>query len=109
MAEFWAKAKAFGLAVWDRAKRTNPFVLVAIIMGLYLVLPPLSGEYSLWNQIKTYRRLTHNRREHARLTREIEETKKELEELRYHKDMLEKYAREKFLMKSENEDLYLLK
>ena len=105
----WEKTKRFIVKVFNRAKEMNPFLVVAIIFAIYFVLPPLSGEYSVWNQIKTGYDLSKSRNEHERLTREIEESRKDLEELQLHKDMLEKYAREKFLMKSENEDLYLLK
>lgn len=87
----------------------NPFVLAAIVFAVYLVLPPFSGEYSIWSQIKTQYQLSQCRAEHQKLKGEIEDYRKDLEELQYHKDMLEKYAREKFLMKADDEDLYILK
>ncbi len=109
MSGLWERAKSFFLQLYHRAKGMNPFVLAAIVFAVYLVLPPLSGEYSIWSQIKTQYQLAKSRSEHDRLTKEIEASRKDLEELQYHKDMLEKYAREKFLMKSEDEDLYLLR
>ena len=43
------------------------------------------------------------------LSRQIMETRKELELLKNNPATLEKYAREKYLMKKENEDLYIVK
>lgn len=42
------------------------------------------------------------------MTNMISETKKELELLRTNPATLEKYAREKYMMKKENEDLYVI-
>lgn len=109
MAKHWERAKTFFLRLYHKAKGMNPFVLAAIIFAVYIVLPPLSGEYSIWSQIKTQYQLAKSRTEYERLKSEIEDSRKDLEELQYHKDMLEKYAREKFLMKSEDEDLYILR
>jgi len=39
---------------------------------------------------------------------EIENTRNQLEEIRNHPDILEKYAREKYRMKKENEDIYII-
>ena len=43
------------------------------------------------------------------LSRQIDETKEELELLKNNPATLEKYAREKYLMKKENEDLYIVR
>lgn len=43
------------------------------------------------------------------LSRQIIETKQELDLLKNNPATLEKYAREKYLMKKENEDLYIVK
>ncbi len=40
--------------------------------------------------------------------RDFWQTQKHLDEIKYKRDMLEKYARERYLMKEEDEDLYLL-
>ena len=109
MTGLWGKAKEFAIRTYERAKGMNPFVVAAIVFAVYLLLPPFSGQYSLWNQIKTWHQLSESRAEYETLRREIETSRKDLEELQYHKDMLEKYAREEFLMKSEDEDLYLLR
>ena len=43
------------------------------------------------------------------LSRQIVETRQELDLLKNNPATLEKYAREKYLMKKENEDLYIVK
>lgn len=42
------------------------------------------------------------------MTRQISDTRKELESLKSSPEMLEKYAREKYLMKKPNEDLFVV-
>ncbi len=42
------------------------------------------------------------------MTRQIMETKKELDQLKTNPVTLEKYAREKYMMKKGNEDLYII-
>jgi len=42
------------------------------------------------------------------MDKKIDETKKELNLLKTNPETLEKYAREKFLMKKENEDLFII-
>jgi len=42
------------------------------------------------------------------LTKTIKETKEELDQLKTNAQTIEKYAREKYLMKKENEDLFII-
>jgi cell division protein DivIC len=42
------------------------------------------------------------------MDREIADTKNELKQLKNNPETLEKYAREKFLMKKDNEDLFII-
>lgn len=44
----------------------------------------------------------------AHLTKTILETKQELDQLKTNAQTIEKYAREKYLMKKENEDLFII-
>lgn len=109
MASIWSKIRDHWKSVRQWLGRVNPFVFFGVLFLGYMILPPFSGQYSLWSQLKTQHRLRTLRSEHKKLQSEIEESRKKLEELQLHKDMLEKYAREKFLMKAEDEDLFLLK
>ena len=60
-------------------------------------------------QIKRIRELNHLQKSEQLLTQKIVETKQELELLKTNPETLEKYAREKYLMKKENEDLFIVK
>ena len=42
------------------------------------------------------------------LTKKIKETREELDQLKTNAQTIEKYAREKYLMKKENEDLFII-
>ncbi len=95
--------------LWQRLKGVHPFVLMPVIFLIYWAIPPFSRQYSLWNQLKTQYQLRQVRSEYDKLTEEIDLSRRHLKELQLHQDMLEKYAREKYLMKAEDEDLFLLK
>ncbi|MDO5036314.1 MAG: septum formation initiator family protein [Porphyromonas sp.] len=86
--------------------RINPFVFMLLLYFLSLLLP---GNYSLWNQLKYSQEIRKQKREIAYLEKEIKQSTKALEELQFEEDMLEKYAREKYLMKAPDEDIYLLR
>jgi len=60
------------------------------------------------SQYKLTRQLKNFRQEKAYYTNKIEEVKKEREELLSNKALLEKFAREKYLMKKKSEDIYVI-
>jgi len=63
-----------------------------------------------WALISARRsKLNELRESEKRITAEIEKTKTELNALKTSAATIEKYAREKYLMKKDNEDLYLIK
>ncbi len=56
-----------------------------------------------------YRKQLHKLEEEKEFyTKESERVKKDLEELTSDQEMLEKFAREKYLMKKDNEDVYVI-
>lgn len=59
-------------------------------------------------QLKRVKELQQLQQSEKTLNRQIVDTKKELELLRTNPSTLEKYAREKYLMKRDNEDLYII-
>ena len=59
-------------------------------------------------QVKRIQQLQHLDRSEQLLTRNIEDTKKELDLLKTNPQTLEKYARERYLMKKDNEDLFIV-
>ena len=60
------------------------------------------------SQYKLTRQLKNFEQEKAYYTNKIEEVKKEREELLSNKELLEKFAREKYLMKKKSEDIYVI-
>ena len=59
-------------------------------------------------QIKRIREMNKLEQNEKNMTLLISNTRKELEQLKTDPGTLEKYAREKYLMKKDNEDLYLV-
>lgn len=60
------------------------------------------------SQYRLTRQLKNLQQEKAYYTNKIEEVKKEREELLSNKELLEKFAREKYLMKKKTEDIYVI-
>ena len=92
--------------MFNRIKSLNPFAVMGVI-GLLALLYP--GEDSIFSQIEYSTQLKSMTKERDRLKKQIEEDRIKLDQLRFKKNKLEKYARERFLMKAEDEDLYILK
>jgi cell division protein FtsB len=59
-------------------------------------------------QYKRIRELRQLQQSEESLNKQIADSKKELELLKTSPSTLERYAREKYLMKRENEDLYII-
>ena len=60
-------------------------------------------------QIQKMQELNKLEKSEQLLSTQILETRQELDQLKNNPATLEKYAREKYLMKKENEDLYIVK
>ncbi|MDD7437830.1 MAG: septum formation initiator family protein [Bacteroidales bacterium] len=91
--------------LWQWLRKVNPFLLLTVVFLVVIVLP---GEYSIWNQIKYTREIAKQEREMRELEKNIEKANTEKKELLVEKDRLEKFARERYLMKEEDEDIYLI-
>lgn len=57
------------------------------------------------SRLRDLNKIEHNERNMAL---QISDSKKELEKLKTNPETLEKYAREKYMMKKDNEDLYIV-
>ncbi len=77
---------AFGFLVWMTFFDTNDFI----------------------NQVRMKRQLTRLEEDTLYYTEKIKEVKTEREALLSNKQQLEKFAREKYLMKKPSEDVYIL-
>lgn len=87
-------------------KKTHPMVIMGVIFLITFLMPSDSG---VWNQIHYSNKLNEAKKEKKQLQKDIAESRKQLDELQFHKSMLERYARERFQMKAEDEDLYILR
>jgi cell division protein FtsB len=93
--------------VFDKLpKFTKNFYFVAGMLFLFWMLfldsNDLYTQFKLNNQLKTLNR------EKEFYLQKIEEVKQEREQLMTDIDALEKFAREKYLMKKESEDLFVI-
>ena len=59
-------------------------------------------------QLKRVNELSKLHKSEVLMDNQIADTKKELDQLKTNPKTLEKYAREKFLMKKDNEDLFII-
>jgi cell division protein FtsB len=85
--------------------RNKYFMVSAFFLVWMLFFDPRD-----WALISARRsKLNELRESEKRITAEIEKTKTELNALKTSAATIEKYAREKYLMKKDNEDLYLIK
>lgn len=74
----------------------------------FLVLLFINERNSILDQISYRKSLQEAKEKHAYYSKEIERVKKEKEELFGNRKNLEKFAREKYLMKADNEDVFVM-
>src|SRR5215510_14816418 len=89
------------IPAWLRNKYLISFAAFSAIM-LFL------DQNDLFTQRARVRELQNLRKSKAFYTRQIASERKELEQLKSNPATLEKTAREKYLMKRDNEDLFLI-
>lgn len=97
--------KAIFTKWWQKIRKIKPYYLAAIIFLISVLFP---GEYSLWNQIKLARKINALEKEKKEIIQQIDENRLKLERLHSDKWMLEKFAREEFMMKAEDEDIFII-
>lgn len=93
--------------IWKKIKPVvlNKYLLVLIIFVVFVVF------FDNHNLIKRWRinsNITHLEKEINYYKNEIEENRQKMEELQSSNENLEKFAREQYLMKKENEDIFLI-
>jgi cell division protein FtsB len=83
----------------------NKYLIALLVFGFIMLF---MDKNDLFTQSERRRQLRELEESREHYTKAIEAEKKELDELRNNPGKLEQYAREKHLMKKENEDLFLL-
>jgi cell division protein FtsB len=83
----------------------NFYFVVGIVFIVWMLFIDSNDLYS---QYKRQKKLDDLERQKAYYSQKIKEVEKDREELLSNEELLEKFAREKYLMKKESEDLYIL-
>ena len=98
-------------SVKDKLQRIIPARLrnrYGLGIGVFLLYVCFLSDYDLYTTLKLRTELSRKRSEHDRYERDIRQVRAELQELNGDLALLEKFAREKYLMKRENEDVFVL-
>jgi len=83
----------------------NKYWLVTI---LFLSVTFLLGDSNLYNRYKYNDKIRFLESEINRYKKEIEDNKKKIQELQTDREGLERFAREEYLMKKEDEDIFII-
>jgi Septum formation initiator. len=84
---------------------TNKYLITGIAFAVWMMFFD-RNDFTL--QIKRIQELNKLQESEKVMTLQIAETQHELKLLKTNPEMLEKYAREKYLMKKDNEDLFIV-
>ncbi|MCC6385537.1 MAG: septum formation initiator family protein [Bacteroidia bacterium] len=98
------------MRIQDRLKQALPYLKNKYVITLILFLVWISffDQNSLITQYRYRKQLNELEEKKAYYLTEIEKNKQDLDALMGDKKKLEKFAREKYLMKKENEDIFLI-
>ncbi len=83
----------------------NKYLISLAFFGFVILFLDKNDFFTQLDRKKELRKLEQSKQHY---TREIATERKELEALKTNPAILEKYAREKYLMKRENEELFLI-
>jgi cell division protein DivIC len=92
-------------------RRALPFVKnkFLITIALFLVWMLFFDQYNLVARVSNKRKIANLEQQKEIYVEEIARSKRLLQELKGDDESLEKFAREQYLMKKDNEDVYLVK
>ena len=83
----------------------NKYVVILLVFGVYYVF---FDSYKLSTRISNAQKIKRLNKEISYYNNEIESSKRQIEELHSDDKDLEKFAREKYLMKKQNEDIFIV-
>jgi len=84
---------------------TNKYLITGIAFAVWMVF---FDRNDITLQLKRVHELNKLQESEKVMDKQIEDTKQELGLLKTNPETLEKYAREKYLMKKDNEDLFII-
>ena len=88
-------------AVWKRYR----YGWVALF---FIIITFVIGDSNLYKHYVCTKKIRDMEENIKRHREELETTRKKTDDIRNDKESLERYAREEFLMKKENEDIYII-
>lgn len=92
--------------VWERLSfLKSKYFITGIAFFTWMIFIDRNDLPLQWKRVTELNQLQQSEKN---MTRQIIETKKELDQLKTNPATLEKYAREKYMMKKDNEDLYII-
>ncbi len=80
----------------------------AITLGVFALWMLFFDQNNMIEQFKLRRQLNNLKAEKEYYIREMEKAQQEYDELFTNQESLEKFAREKYLMKKDNEDIFVI-
>lgn len=83
----------------------NKYLLVILALGIWLLFFDKNDLFSQWARRAEVKKLENDVKYYRT---EIERNRKEMLELQSNPKLLEKFAREHYLMKRDNEDIFIL-
>ena len=83
----------------------NKYLITALGFIAWMLFMDRNDLPTQWKRVQELRTLQQSEKN---MDKQISETKQELELLKTNPSTLEKYAREKYMMKRDNEDLYII-
>jgi cell division protein FtsB len=90
--------------VWVKFLR-NKYLISGIAFGVWMLFLDRNDIPTQWKRIQELNTLQQSEKS---MNKQISDTKQELDLLKTNPSTLEKYAREKYMMKKDNEDLYII-
>jgi cell division protein DivIC len=84
----------------------NKYLLSGVAFLVWIIF--LDNKNDLFSQYERLNRSHELTKNEDHLSKQITETQKELDLLKNNAQSIEKYAREKYMMKKDNEDLFML-
>jgi cell division protein FtsB len=96
-----------GQEIWKRILPwvKNKFILTAFVFLLWLIIFDRSNWFDMIGELRSIHSL-ENEKEYYQ--KKIESDNKKLKELKTNDENLEKFAREQYLMKKSNEDIFIV-
>jgi cell division protein DivIC len=83
----------------------NKYIIVVVLFLIFMLFIAEKDVFSSFSQRK---KLNTLQKSEQHLSKQIAETQKELDLLRTNAETIEKYARENYLMKKDNEDIFII-